>query len=341
MDATPTSHISIALKASLCVWQKMPQTSLLGFLTSSTPHATALEPTRKTGRGPPVAFKEEAWTHLASAEKSDTHQWLEDSRKDAARKGEAIESSVGLLPTTRNPGTRSDIISAVQNAKEEAKKQRLNEISDRAKTEPVTPPLLSQTPITLPHCPSITITTIQPEHLSSLTRLTTSLLPIKYPESFYTDVLSDPIASTLSRLALYTPVPTSSSPYTSTSTSTPTPTPIPIGWIRCSLEPYPEATSPPSPSRPIYNQIYIKALCLLAPYRSIGIATALLESILGQEEVLREHNVQFVFAHVWERNGEALEWYEKRGFAREGGLVEGYYRRLRPQGAWIVRREVG
>ncbi len=39
-----------------------------------------------------------------------------------------------------------------------------------------------------------------------------------------------------------------------------------------------------------------------------------------------------VFAHVWEGNGEALAWYESRGFVRWGSLVEGYYRRLRPAG---------
>ncbi len=47
-----------------------------------------------------------------------------------------------------------------------------------------------------------------------------------------------------------------------------------------------------------------------------------------------------VYAHVWEANGEALEWYAKRGF--EAGEVDrGYYRRLKPDGARVVRRRVG
>lgn len=48
-----------------------------------------------------------------------------------------------------------------------------------------------------------------------------------------------------------------------------------------------------------------------------------------------------VYAHVWEANEEGVEWYVKRGFVVVGGVVESYYRRLRPQGARVVRRRVG
>jgi ribosomal protein S18 acetylase RimI-like enzyme len=48
-----------------------------------------------------------------------------------------------------------------------------------------------------------------------------------------------------------------------------------------------------------------------------------------------------VYAHVWEENEEARRWYKGRGFWEEGGRVEGYYRKLKPSGAVIVRREVG
>lgn len=48
-----------------------------------------------------------------------------------------------------------------------------------------------------------------------------------------------------------------------------------------------------------------------------------------------------MYAHVWEANTDALEWYEKRGFEVEKGVVEGYYRKLRPTGARIVRRRLG
>ena len=34
-------------------------------------------------------------------------------------------------------------------------------------------------------------------------------------------------------------------------------------------------------------------------------------------------------------------WYRQRGFEVEEGIVEGYYRKLRPSGARVVRRRVG
>lgn len=51
--------------------------------------------------------------------------------------------------------------------------------------------------------------------------------------------------------------------------------------------------------------------------------------------------MESVYAHVWEKSEEALEWYLKRGFEVEAGAVEGYYQRLRPRGARIVRRKIG
>lgn len=44
---------------------------------------------------------------------------------------------------------------------------------------------------------------------------------------------------------------------------------------------------------------------------------------------------------MWEANEEGLEWYRRRGFEVEEAVLEGYYRRLRPAGARVVRRRVG
>lgn len=57
--------------------------------------------------------------------------------------------------------------------------------------------------------------------------------------------------------------------------------------------------------------------------------------------IKKEENLAEIYAHVWEVNEEGVEWYVKRGFVVVGGLVESYYRRLRPQGARVVRRRVG
>ena len=46
-----------------------------------------------------------------------------------------------------------------------------------------------------------------------------------------------------------------------------------------------------------------------------------------------------VCAHVWEVNDGGLGWYCKQGF-ETGELLKGYYRKLRPDGARLVRRGV-
>ena len=52
------------------------------------------------------------------------------------------------------------------------------------------------------------------------------------------------------------------------------------------------------------------------------------------------HSVRSVTAHVWEANEEGLEWYKKRNFETLDKEVD-YYRKLRPQGAFLVRKWIG
>jgi ribosomal protein S18 acetylase RimI-like enzyme len=65
----------------------------------------------------------------------------------------------------------------------------------------------------------------------------------------------------------------------------------------------------------------------------------LLASVLGLETI-SIYNVASVYAHVWEKNEDALAWYEKRRFKRII-LVDQYYRRLKPSGAWVLRLDLG
>lgn len=55
---------------------------------------------------------------------------------------------------------------------------------------------------------------------------------------------------------------------------------------------------------------------------------------------IQEFGVGQVGAHVWVNNDEGREWYAKRGF-KELRVEEAYYRRLKPQGAVVVKRTVG
>lgn len=100
--------------------------------------------------------------------------------------------------------------------------------------------------------------------------------------------------------------------------------------------------------------LYIQTLHLLSPYRGHGVATSLLNALLFESpasygekhgssgdyqvsELVKHYNIRTVTAHVHEANDDALRWYLARGFSVEDGIVENYYRRLKPSGARIVR----
>jgi ribosomal protein S18 acetylase RimI-like enzyme len=210
-----------------------------------------------------------------------------------------------------------------------------------------------------PH-PNITVEPISTAHIPSLTRITGLLLPIRYPNSFYTATVTDPVIASVSRVAIYhdhhhqhsvSPAATTTA---TAAGSANTGTDKVIGGIRCRLERLPSKTtellSSQSRSRQEPANLYVQTLHLLSPYRGHGVATALLNALLfdsapteeggggGQVSGLVKHyNIRTVTAHVHEANDDALRWYIARGFSVEEGVVENYYRRLSPSGARIVK----
>ncbi|KAH6854853.1 hypothetical protein B0I37DRAFT_441784 [Chaetomium sp. MPI-CAGE-AT-0009] len=226
-----------------------------------------------------------------------------------------------------------------------------NSVSTGPVTIPVTLPP-NGVPI-LPSPPSLpsgaTIVPLVEEHVPALRRINSLLLPVPYPDSFYAKAL-DPLASGLfSRAILWQ--------------DSEADTPKVIGGLICRLEPNPFLDTqgqllphpfPPSHSQkpsnmPLdtpYHAIYIQSLTLLSPYRSLGLAAAALEHIVASAAILpvagSSIDARTIYAHVWTDNEEGLKWYEARGFAREGAEpVKGYYFKLRPDTAWVVRRHIG
>jgi len=165
---------------------------------------------------------------------------------------------------------------------------------------------------------SANLTNVNASHLPAIKRLTATTLPVRYPDSFFSTVITDPAASELARVLLYDGEP--------------------VGWIRCQTEGLgPDSVRTLSSGEPL-NQIYIQALCVLAPYRHQGFATALLQSIL-EGKVAADGSVICIYAHVWESNQDALQWYAHRGFKRTM-FVNEYYRKLQPPGAWVLKKDL-
>lgn len=219
---------------------------------------------------------------------------------------------------------------------------------------PVLPP-----PPSLPR--QATIGPVLEHHISALRRINSLLLPVTYPDAFYTRILSPEVSGLFSRIILWQDDNESE--------------PKVVGGLVCRLEPSPfvdasggpqnlaahRRTIPapngaggadhPRSGAVTHHAIYIQSLALLSPYRSHGLAAAALENIVGSAALLRRMpaspgqppalDVGTIYAHVWTENDEGLRWYAARGFAREGAEpVHGYYFKLRPDSAWVVRREI-
>ncbi|OTA99983.1 hypothetical protein M426DRAFT_324633 [Hypoxylon sp. CI-4A] len=183
----------------------------------------------------------------------------------------------------------------------------------------------SQTKPTSLH-PRASISAILPEHIPALRRITSLLLPIAYPDSFYAK-LADPLSSgAFSRVLLWND---SSDP------NAPSSSPKVIGGLVCRPEPSPFT---PSSARQKPNALYIQSLVLLAPYRSLGLAAALLDEVARVAAESRFACAE-VYAHVWTDNEDGLRWYLARRFVKHG-QVNGYYFKLRPDSAYIVRRPI-
>ena len=159
------------------------------------------------------------------------------------------------------------------------------------------------------------LTAVVLDDISTLKRLTAALLPVRYPDNFFSDAIKDPIVADLSRVVKIDNQP--------------------VGWIRCRLDAQEGVSSDPSRSGQV--SAYVQALCILPHSRGSGHGRALIDYV--GHVAKNNYAAQYISAHVWEENTDAIEWYERQGFQRILH-IEAYYRKLRPAGAWLMKKEL-
>ncbi|KAK4635658.1 N-alpha-acetyltransferase 50 [Fulvia fulva] len=175
--------------------------------------------------------------------------------------------------------------------------------------------------------PNVDFRSCTKQDIFHLKRLTSLLLPIPYPDSFYREIIEDLLSNNITMLAVWHDDPAAKGQEKGRL----------IGAIRCRLF----AHSPVAEAHEHFRKgpmLYLSTLVLLSPYRSHGIATQLLHILT--KRAIEDYGISRVGAHVWVANTEGLEWYRKRGF-REVRRESGYYRRLDPQDAVVMQKDVG
>ena len=157
--------------------------------------------------------------------------------------------------------------------------------------------------------------------LNALRRINALLLPVSYPDSFYQRAI-DPLASArFSRVITWAHDGAE---------------PKVVGGVVCRVEPVLDSNI----KGQVSQNLYIQSLCLLSPYRSLGLVNAAVDNIIATAVSQPDLNVTSVTAHVWTENEDGLKWYQGRGFEQEEQPIRGYYLRLRPDSAWLVSRRV-
>ncbi|KAH6697501.1 hypothetical protein F5X68DRAFT_257653 [Plectosphaerella plurivora] len=170
-------------------------------------------------------------------------------------------------------------------------------------------------PSTSPSLPrQATVRPLNPPDIPALKRIFSLLLPVPYPEAFYNAALASPFSRVI----------------TWSDTGSPADAQI-IGGIVCRLEPVNNSPQ---------HVLYIQALALLSPFRAHGLASAALADIISLAALSRSLDIILVYAHVWTDNEDGLRWYAARDFIRDALPIPGYYLKLRPNTAYVVRRDL-
>ena len=188
------------------------------------------------------------------------------------------------------------------------------------------PPQPSNAPRAIPQ--QATISPFDPSHIQPLRRINSLLLPINYPDSFYHKILDPSSTPSFSRVILWQ--------------DDPSHLPKVVGGIVCRLDPS-LASDFTAPAPNFFDglcDIYVQSLVLLSPYRGHGLAAAALKSVIDAATEQVRFKIVGLYAHVWTENTQALEWYIARGFKKEEPAINGYYKRLNPDSAWILRRRL-
>ncbi|TPX34390.1 hypothetical protein SmJEL517_g02953 [Synchytrium microbalum] len=165
---------------------------------------------------------------------------------------------------------------------------------------------------------TLTLRTIADDNVSHLRILNEAIIPVKYTDQFYNDIVKTH-SDELSCIA-----------YAGNDC---------IGSISCRKEVFSSDCQPPDYDNSSCR-VYIMTLCVLEPYRRLHIGSLMLNHIISNLEY--DVSVDHVCLHVQTSNESALRFYLRNDFYIES-RVDGYYAQnpgVEPPDAFFVRRNM-
>jgi ribosomal protein S18 acetylase RimI-like enzyme len=158
--------------------------------------------------------------------------------------------------------------------------------------------------------PGVQLCTCTAADIGELQMLSTSVLPVRYPKSFYESILAD------TRLCRYARCDGKLVGA------------IVMTWVR-------------NQQHQQENQMGVALICVLAPYRRQGIGTLLLADMAHRirTEPDLAAKIDEIYLHVHVANAEARAFYRSMGFEAVERL-NGYYPHLKPTAALKLRSSI-
>ncbi|CAL8071931.1 unnamed protein product [Calicophoron daubneyi] len=158
---------------------------------------------------------------------------------------------------------------------------------------------------------------LTPHNIKQFRLINQVVFPISYTEKFYTDMLKN---NNMCRLAYFND--------------------IVVGAVSYRIEKVgaggPDSTTDgPPANNALIKKCYIMTLGCLAPYRGLGIGRVMLRHVVRFCQ--KHEDIKSIYLHVHVENSGAVAFYKKFGFEITGE-VEGYYRCVQPQSAFVLEK---
>ncbi|KAI5454359.1 N-acetyltransferase 5 [Naganishia albida] len=172
----------------------------------------------------------------------------------------------------------------------------------------------------------ITLTSLTENNLGTVKKIISVVLNQRYADKLYKEAL-DTSLEDINKLIYYND--------------------IPVGTIVCRMQPKAKGSKD--------EILEILALAILAPYRSLGLGTALLNAAIEAAKTTEvasaaatktspatagRKKATKVLAYTQEGNDDAKRFYTEKGGFIEVELKQGYYSNQDPSGAWVLEKSL-
>lgn len=148
-------------------------------------------------------------------------------------------------------------------------------------------------------------------NLGTLMTLSNTILPVGFPESFFTEIFTSEKGLFFTKLAYQNDVA--------------------VGTVKAKLLPNKKGGI-------FHSGVYIEFIVVLGYYRSKGIGKMLLDYIESESKRHFQHDI---YLHVATDNVIGMEWYKKNGFKQQGDTLINYYKRTTGSpNAYIMKKTI-